>query len=587
MGLADQLLNHLTETTTPPSDDQLKAWIEENCWIVPKGEGAARRPIRLVLNPAQQHYWAQHTARDYIVKFRQGGFSTLILAEAFARAVLLPNQNVLILAHRKESTVVLFDIIRQFYERLPASEKKRLNGAHGEPRTHNTTALEFAANGSRIAAQTAGSKSGARGRTLTFCHLSETAYYGEWAGDVISSIEGALTAGGIIRLETTPNIAGTWAYQTWQSCLTNEKPQYTPVFLPWWLHAEYQGDPAEGGLPYSEEEAQGITQHQWTPEQIAWRRRTMQNLDNPAIFRTEYPEDPLSGWLRTGRTVFHVPYILRAYGNLPPSTPDNQPGWREYVKPEPGETYWMGVDPAEGVQGGDFSALQVFNRHGEQCAEWADYLPIHQLAALIRQSPYPLSKLVVERNNHGHALIEHLQGLPMQVDKDKRFGLVASRQSKAQWIARATHGFWQNFFTLHSYRLFQQLTQYVYNDADQAGGPDHGGDRILAHDDLISAFLLAVWELVDPRDHTQQPMDLHETTLLRKPSPVKRAQRGDVYPWAEDKPLMGQFQTPLQLPTYCPGCYRPLSGKGYHTVSYDTLMDGSACPSCGQATQLN
>ena len=356
------------------------------------------------------------------------------------------------------------------------------------------------------------------------------------------------------------------------------------MFLPWWLHAEYQGDPAEGNPPYTEEEEQGVTQHHWSAAQVAWRRRTLQNLDNPAIFRTEYPEDPLSGWLRAGRTVFNIPYLLRSYGNLPPDTVDNQPGWRRWVDPDPSEAYWMGVDPAEGVEGGDFSAIQIFNRQGEQCAEWADYAPLHQLAGIIRQTPYPLAKIIVERNNHGHALLEHLQGLPLQVDKDKRFGLVASRQSKAQWIARATHGFWQNFFTLHSYRLFQQLTQYVYTATGQASGPDHGGDRILAHDDLISAFLLAVWELVDPHDRTQQAMDLHETIVQRKPSRVALPKRGDPYPWADASPFQGQMTgTPLQSPSLCSGCYRPLTGQGYRTVEWDTLWQGSVCPQCGQA----
>lgn len=587
--LTERLLAHLQDEHRAPTDQELKDWIEKYCWIIPKGDdGGSRRPTRLTFNEGQSWYWDRHTPRDFIVKFRQGGFSTLILAEGFARAVLQPNQHILILAHTKESTQYLFEIVRQYYDRLPDRIKRELNGVRGEPRVHNQNELYFAQNGSRIVAMTAGSRAGARGRTLTFVHLSETAYYREWAGDVIASLQGALVPGGMVRVETTPNIAGTWAYQTWQQCLESSEPPYQPVFVPWWIHGEYRGKAEGGQAPYTEEEAGGITQHGWTPEHIAWRRQMLRNMVNPLDFKTEYPEDPLSGWLRSGRTVFHMPYVLDSYGGLPPTEPDNQPGWREYVPPDPEQKYWIGVDPAEGVPGGDFSAIQIFDQHGEQVAEWADYVPIHQLAEMVKTIRYPAARVIIERNNHGHALLSYLQGagLPLKQDKDKRFGLVSSHQAKAGWIARGTHGFWQHAFRLHSYRLFQQLTQYVYSDNDIAGGPDHGGDRVLAHDDLISAFLLAIFDLINPRDPSQRPFELQEISMrppTRRKKPKTWTQTGEPYPDPDVPAWLGMAQGLSLPPSRCRVCGRGSdAGPLPATVALADLYSSDACPGCGR-----
>lgn len=588
--LWSRLAEHLDQVPPTPTDAEIQAWIERYCWIIPKGTATSRQPIRLVFNAAQRYYWERHTDRDYIVKFRQGGFSTLILAEGFAHAVLEPHQNVLILAHTKEATKYLFGIVRQFYDRLPATEKRRLNGTRGDPQVSNQLELAFG-NGSRITAMTAGSRAGARGRTLTFVHLSEVAYYREWAGDVIGSIEGALVANGRIRLETTPNMAGSWAYQTWQSSLESERPPYQPMFLPWWLHQEYQTDPARGEPPDTPEEAQGRTQFGWTAAQVAWRREQQQKLDNPFLFKTEYPEDPLSGWLKAGRTVFHIPFVLDAFGGLPPTTVDRTEGWREYVPPDPDQTYWIGVDPAEGVPGGDYSTVQIFSGEGEQVAEWAGYLPVTQLAQLLRTLRYPPAKIMIERNNHGHALIESLRGshLPLRLDKDRRPGLVANRQSKAAWIARATHGFWQHGFRLHSYRLYQQLTQYLYDDEDHASGPNHGGDNVLAHDDLVSAFLLVSWELVDPRDRSRQtPISLQQWSIpapTPKPASVTHGWRPPGEAYAPETGLYLPPGSDFRLPSpRCTVCHQTTTGA--HPPLRASLWQIATlqqCPGCGRS----
>ncbi len=585
----DTIFQKLQESKTAPDATTLRQYMERYLMIIPKGQGGSRRPIKLRLNAIQDQLNRMPYDRLYILKARQVGSSTYQTARLFAKAALIPGTNALILAHTDGSARTLFRMIQTYFNQLPTYEKRRLNGAAGEPFISNMREIVFAANGSRIACQTAGSKAGARGSTLTDILLSEVAFYGEWAGDVVASLEGALVPGGSVVLETTPEPAGTWAYEMWRRCLedTDHAP-YHPIFFPWWESEEYTEDPAGGNEPYSTEEWNGIQQHGWTKEQIAWRRKRRAQFADPRLFDQEYPNDPLSAWVSRGRTVFPMEHVTTAYGGSPPVTVDNQSGYRQYVPPDPFQNYVIGVDPAEGVQGGDYTAIQIFSESGEQCAERLDYIPIHQLAEWLLQLPYH-GVVAIERNNHGHALIELLigRGLKLELDKDNRFGLLANRQSKARWISRAMHGFHQRQFRLRSYRLYQQLVQYVYDDQGRAGGPEKGGDKVLAHDDAVSAFLLVAQTLVDDRGGVKEsPFTVHVTTpKKRRPSTDAQAESFFTATYTPDSEgLYLPPDTDFRLPAgVCSTCYKPLvRGRPNTAYSLTHLLTHAICPACGQ-----
>ena len=583
----DAVFQHLQESNTPPDKAAIKKYIERYLMIIPKGQGGSRRPIRFRLNKIQNMIHETPSERLFTLKARQVGSSSYHTARLFAKASLVPGTNAVILAHTDDSARTLFRMIQTYYNQLPIYEKKRLNGAHGEPYVSNMREIVFAANGSRIACQTAGSKAGARGSTLTDIMLSEVAFYREWAGDLIASLEGALVPNGSLFLETTPEPSGTWAYEMWRRCLdSGSDAPYVPLFFPWWDMEDYTDDPALGVEPYTAEEWEGIRQHGWTPGQVAWRRIRRNQFPDPRLFDQEYPSNSLSAWVSKGRTVWPVEHITEAFGGNPPAQADNTAGYRQWVPPDPLQSYIIGVDPAEGVPGGDFSAVQIFSEQGEQCAERLDYIPLHQLAEWLMTLPYH-GLVVIERNNHGHALVELLagRGLKLELDKDNRFGLVANRQTKAKWISRAMHGLHQHAFTLHSYRLFQQMVQYAYDGQGRAGGPEGGKDKVLAHDDAVSAFMLIAAVLVDERaSHGESPFTVHQTTAKVHRPPAITIPTGGTYP-AETPAMRFMPETNFRLPAYtCGACHRPLlTGRPIAQMGMATLMEGGHCPQCGQA----
>ncbi len=111
---------------------------------------------------------------------------------------------------------------------------------------------------------------------------------------------------------------------------------------------------------------------------------------------------------------------------------------RVYFAPEHGKQYAIGADCAEGISGGDDSTAVVVDRStGAAVAVLAAELePYRQhpaaLAALSRF--YNNAPVMVERNNHGHAVIGTCQrlGIPVLDGPDNRPGWNTSAVSKAQ-----------------------------------------------------------------------------------------------------------------------------------------------------------
>lgn len=88
------------------------------------------------------------------------------------------------------------------------------------------------------------------------------------------------------------------------------------------------------------------------------------------------------------------------------------PNFDVYVAPEPGKHYVLGADPAEGNPNSDDSAITVLDvQTGEEVAHMAGkYEPsifahyISQVSAFYNYAP-----AMVERNNHGHSVIQWLE----------------------------------------------------------------------------------------------------------------------------------------------------------------------------------
>lgn len=485
--------------------DTIRDFIESELKIIDKD---THRVVPFKFNAIQEVYWKNRTDNDYILKYRKGGFSTLRMAEGFARAVLIPNQQIVFIAHRKESTELIFQAMHLFYKNLSEAWKEKINGGKKSAQVQNKNEIRFSANDSQIIAITGASPDAMRGLTPTYCHMSEIAFWKkEWVDETISSILGSMPPGSIACMESTPSGAGSWAYDEWHRAVAHDSRFY-PHFYAWWddptntLHdVEWEDieDP-------NEDELKLIHAYNLTAGQIAWRRA--KRREQRGKFKREYPEDSEDCWARGGSTVFDMDKVVDAYGGIAPQD-ENPPGLTIFKEPQQGHSYVIGVDPAGNSEDGDFSAMiGIDEMTGEEVFEYYDRIPIHDFSerAIQLGMRYGGACLSVERNNHGAAVLQYMTLIHpyngyLFADDDNKLGLLTTQKSKALMISVLDRFFWDGDMRLRGRTLFRQLSSYVYDDNKKAAASGNGKD------DLVSALLCAsyAWAQNHPRSMEELP----------------------------------------------------------------------------------
>jgi hypothetical protein len=172
---------------------------------------------------------------------------------------------------------------------------------------------------------------------------------------------------------------------------------------------------------------------------------------------------------------------------LPTQAP-SIPGLEVYVLPGPQCIYVIGADPAEGNPTSDDSALVVLDTGtGEEVASLAGKFQPAVLAAHADTIGrwYNDAAILVERNNHGHAVLlwltEHgrLRLLPGHDGKD---GWLSSQLGKVTLYDRCADAFRNGEVVLHSFATYAQLALI---DGSKLRAPEG------ARDDRADAFALA------------------------------------------------------------------------------------------------
>jgi len=395
-----------------------RAWIESNLFIRDK----QRQVIPFHFNWPQADYWGHRTALDVILKPRQLGFTTLVCALFFADTILRPNTTSVMVAHDLESTKRIFRIVQLFWERLSEEVKRRV----GSTGRSNRREFFWPKLNSHFYVGTAGSLSFGRGMTINNVHASELAFWPRPEEALIALTEAVPKEGGRIIVESTANGVGNFFHDFWIAA-GEKRTGFTQQFYVWFEDPAYRlaGDPI-GKL--SPEEQRLREAYTLDDDQIRWRRATRERLRG--TFAQEYPEDHISCFLASGRMVFDFAALQRAAARIQaepgaqqlsvlPDRKGNQLGvapatllvWRQ---PEEGRSYAIGADVGEGLADGDASCAIVLDRElGEQVAELHGRVPPERFAHLLSALAwyYRRAMLAVERNNHGHSVLNTLSNV--------------------------------------------------------------------------------------------------------------------------------------------------------------------------------
>jgi hypothetical protein len=442
--------------------------------------------VPLDLNRAQAGYSRSCTRKNIVLKARQLGITTYVAGRFFIHTITRPGTMTVQVAHNQESAEEIFRIVHRFWENLPGGMRHE---ALVTSRA-NIRQLIFPRLDSEYRVASAADENAGRGFTIHNLHCSEVARWPRTGLEALTSLRAAVPPQGEIVLESTANGAGGVFYEEWQCA---PETGYTRHFFPWWFEEKYS---LPGEVP-------DLRAHPLTPEeealrerwglseaQIAYRRMLRATLRGLAV--QEYAEDPVSCFRASGESVFDLKTInqrLEATAD-PLETRDNG-RLTIWYPPQMPHDYIIGVDPAGGGTEGDYACAEVIDRlTGMQCAELCGHMTPRDLAVQVAQlaRQYHQALLAVERNNHGHAVLAHLQigeQYPNLYRQGKQAGWLTSALTRPAMIENLAAVLVEAPELFQSRRLLSEFRTFI-RQPDGSSGASTG-----AHDDCVMAMAIA------------------------------------------------------------------------------------------------
>lgn len=430
-------------------DEQLGSWVSFKLW-----PAQAR-----VIHGIHEHRLVA------ILKARQLGMSWCVIAYLLWQALLHPSQTILLFSRRDDEAMdLLVNRFRAMHQRLPAWLRAK---ALVKDNDHDLVL----SNGSRIMAFPA---TGGDSYTASIVLLDEIDLILH-QDELIGSVKPTIDAGGrLILLSRADKSRPESAFKRlWRAAPDNG---YHPIFLGW--PARPGRDAAWYETVKREIEARtGATdelyeQYPATPEEA---------LAPPALSK-RLPVDWLAQCFQELSTVSTSVAIA---GDAP-----TLPQLRVYRLAAPGRAYVLGGDPALGNPNSDDSSITVLDQDtGEEAAALAAKVEPGVFAATIATiaAYYNHAGALVERNNHGHAVLLALKESHPQVrvlcGPDGKPGWNTTAQSKCLLYDTAAEAFRDRKATIHDRKTFLQLASI---EASTLAAPEG------QHDDSAVSFVLAL-----------------------------------------------------------------------------------------------
>lgn len=431
-------------------DEQAKDWVPFRLW-------PAQVPIAKAL---------VDELLIIILKARQLGMTWLVLAYALWLMLFRPASTVLLFSKRDDEAIVLLDErLKGMYRRLPA-------WMHARAVEKDNGHVWMLSNGSvAYAFPTTGGDS----YTASLAIVDEADLLPD-LGKLMTSVKPTIDAGGqMILLSRVDKSKPLSEFKQIYRGAKEHLNGWLAIFLPWMAR------PSRTAAWYGAQKAD-----------VQYRTGALDDLleqypatDTEALGARTLDKRIAPVWLENCyQALKPLPYVKGADRPAPAI-----PGLMVYRRPAPGARYVLGADPAEGNPTSDDSALIVLeDAGGEEVAKLAGHFQPAVFASYIDQvgTYFNDAAALVERNNHGHAVILWLKdnsALTLLDGHDGKPGWLSSSKGKTLLYDTAADAFREGDTTIHSLDLFTQLSSIE-------------GSTLLApegqHDDLADAAALAL-----------------------------------------------------------------------------------------------
>lgn len=377
-------------------------------------ENKHRKLVKFKLNSVQDKYNKDKTGRDIILKARQQGFSSFILALFTLECLEVPNTRAVVISHEKEATQKMLDKVKMYVKRFYDGEFL----VDIPTETENKNEIRFKENNSTFYIGTAGAKTFGRGDTIHLLHLSEYAFY-EKPDDIVMGVMQAVPDDGTIIIETTAN-----GYNHLRKLWYDSKAgstEYKTHFFGWQDHDEYIINDSEPITDYTEDE-KDIKKNfpNISDQRLQWRRKKLRSMHGDLKkFNQEYPMTDSEAFVSSGNNVFNTTalnQLLKETVKEPITTgnisvdgkfsTDGEGFMKVWCVPDRTKTYIIGADPAEGLADSDYSSAHIIDfETAETVAIWHGRVPADVFGEmLVGMGMYYQDALIgCEANNHGLA----------------------------------------------------------------------------------------------------------------------------------------------------------------------------------------
>lgn len=419
-------------------DAEKRAWIPFRLWVAQFETLKTLHASKLVI----------------LLKARQLGMTWLVLAFALWLMLFHPAATVLLFSKRDDEATDLLDFrLKGMYRRLPTWMQCRdvlINNNHQWELSNGSRALSFPT-------------TGGRSYTANLVIVDEADFVPD-LNEVLNAVQPTIDAGGQLFLLSTPNKA---TPQSMFKQIYKEAKEgaigWVSVFLAWWV------------APWRTVE--------WYARKTAEILRTTTSKDD--LYK-EYPATDTEAlapasldkriaaeWLEQCKDESIKPIPADA---LPEGAP-SIPGLVIYRLPDAMSEYVIGADPAEGNPTSDESAATLLDRDsGEEIASLAGKFQPSTFASHIDALGmfYNKADVMVERNNHGHAVLLWLRDnskLRRLKGHDGKFGSSEGMNDKVPkegWLSNprgksilydtAADAFRESDTVIHSFVTLTQLS---------------------------------------------------------------------------------------------------------------------------------
>lgn len=438
-------------------------FVDRYCWIY---DATAREWVRFRLWTEQREV-LDVLARErqvIILKARQLGMTWLCLAWVLWNMLFRPAAVGLLFSKRDDEAMYLLsdERLRGMYARLPGwmrAASALTDSGHEWQLSNGSSARAFPT--------TAGDS-----YTASIALVDEADLTPD-LGRLLRSVKPTIDGGGQLILlsradKSRPNSEFKRLYR---AAAAGGSP-WCPVFLPWFVRpgrdAAWYAGQRQDVLERTGSEDDLHEQYPATAEE-ALSPRSLDKRVAPAFLQRCY--EP-----------------RRAMMSLTAGAP-TMPGLEVYALPVAGRRYVIGADPAEGNPTSDPSALTVLDvETGEECATLAVRVEPAVLAGYADALGgwFNQAGVMVERNNHGHAVLLWLRehsGLRVLAGYDGRPGWLSNALGKTKLYDATTEVFRDGATVLHSAETYYQLASV---EAGTLRAPE--GE----HDDRADSYALAL-----------------------------------------------------------------------------------------------